>query len=130
MRWRGVRGSFWPVHCELLVSGLETTGAAHSVRRRGDIAELDFWDFTACDRADALGRDTFVHDGVVVSDDVIVDDGGIVVNDGGLMSWQAMMVHISIAKMVITDEREAIPAEAEAETEADVAAVPSKPDAG
>ncbi|MDH7503086.1 MAG: hypothetical protein QHJ82_10325 [Verrucomicrobiota bacterium] len=90
---------------------------------------MDFWDFAACDRADSFGRDTFVYDGVIVSHDIIVDHSRIVVNDGGFMSWQAVPVHISVAEMVITDEREAIPAEAEAEPEADVAAVPGKADA-
>lgn len=129
LRWHGVWSSFWFVHCELLVSGLETTRALHSVRRGCDIAELDFWDFAACYRADALWRDTSVYDGIVVSDDVIVDDGGIVVNDGGFVSWQTVVVHMSVAKMVITDECEAIPAETETEPEADTAAVPCKADA-
>ena len=58
----------------------------------GLITNVDGPNLSACAFANAFRRDALVDDGVVVTGDIMIEDGGVVINLHRLLRWHAILV--------------------------------------
>ena len=101
---------------------IATTAALGSATRVGDVVEPNASDFVPVAGGESFATESFVDDRIVVTHDVVVDDGRVIVDLFGLISSHVMVPAATIAmcstELPTIDEGVVSVGEAEAETEA------------
>ena len=102
----------------LLIAVSASVGRAAGI---SNVSEANLADFGVCAAVDTISTDSFVDDGVVVSNDVIVDNGRVVVDLFAAVTIDPIIMAVVVPspEVAAIDEGVVVVSESEAESSTD-----------